>query len=438
MVLLSMSFCFAAAGWMALPLLLVLTLLGGYTGALIVLSYATIAEAGETVPSYAKIGEHSCGTFGKWLVVVSSVIETFFCIVSMNIITWKNIACLMPSLPLTWLILGSVMLSFPTNWLTDFNRLSFLSAFGLGCVIFICADIGYEAFERLFVESPLRQAHEQHELLNFRGLPMAASIMFAGLTGHVSLPPIYASMKRPSRFASTLVWSFSAMFLFYAFVGACGYLLYGADASVIVTEDMSRNAHGAMDRLLVSLILVGMAFKLFCSVPMCVVVLTDITENLYLEKHGRYMRKNAIMYWRISFWLAGVILSVVFYDSLEYVTAFVGVHSTEMFRLREWSRPHYPNHPCARAIGISCMLHIEYYPTHSWYNFSRNPSRLFTGMNSLLISVILPIAFYLIIHWRGMSTLSKAWYLAVLILSTLLTMMISWVDVNDFIDSITP
>mmetsp|Transcript_6848 Transcript_6848/g.9967 ORF Transcript_6848/g.9967 Transcript_6848/m.9967 type:complete len:139 (+) Transcript_6848:2-418(+) len=138
-----------------------------------------------------------------------------------------------------------------------------------------------------------------------------------------------------------------------------------------------------MDRLLVSLILVGMAFKLFCSVPMCVVVLTDITENLYLEKHGRYMRKNAIMYWRISFWLAGVILSVVFYDSLEYVTAFV-------------------------------------------------------GMNSLLISVILPIAFYLIIHWRGMSTLSKAWYLAVLILSTLLTMMISWVDVNDFIDSITP
>jgi len=49
MVLLSMSFCFAAAGWLALPLLFVLTLLGGYTGALIVLSYATIANEGETV-----------------------------------------------------------------------------------------------------------------------------------------------------------------------------------------------------------------------------------------------------------------------------------------------------------------------------------------------------------------------------------------------------
>ena len=35
-----------------------------------------------------------------------------------------------------------------------------------------------------------------HSYAELRGVPMAASIMFAGLTGHVSLPPIYASMKR--------------------------------------------------------------------------------------------------------------------------------------------------------------------------------------------------------------------------------------------------
>jgi vesicular inhibitory amino acid transporter len=324
MVLLSMSFCFASAGWFALPLLFVLTLLGGYTGALIVLSYATIANAGESVPSYAKIGEHSCGTFGKWLVVVSSVIETFFCLVSMNIITWKNVACFLPQVPLQPLILGCVVLSFPTNWLTDFNRLSFISAFGLGCVIFICGDIGYEAAETLLTPGSSPHAGQRHALLETRGLPMAASIMFAGLTGHVSLPPIYASMKRPSRFGSTLIWSFGAMFIFYAFVGACGYLLYGEDASVIVTEDMALAARGPMDRLLVNLILAGMAFKLFCSVPMCVVVLTDIAENLHAERYGKQMRKDWVMYLRISCWLSGVVFSVVFYDSLEYVTAFVG------------------------------------------------------------------------------------------------------------------
>lgn len=64
------------------------------------------------------------------------------------------------------------------------------------------------------------------------------------------------------------------------------------------------------------------------------------------------------------------------------------------------------------------------------------PPPRFAGINSLLISVILPIAFYLAIHWKGMNTLSMAWYLLVLFLSTIVTIMISWVDVSDFIDSL--
>ena len=90
MVLLSMSFCFASAGWLALPLLILLTAFGCYTGALIVWSYATIAREGETVPSYAKIGERAWGRFGKWLVLGSSIVETFFAICNMNVIIWRN------------------------------------------------------------------------------------------------------------------------------------------------------------------------------------------------------------------------------------------------------------------------------------------------------------------------------------------------------------
>ena len=50
MVLLSQAYCFRLSGWLALPLLLALTAFGGYTGALIVESYRTIAARGETVP----------------------------------------------------------------------------------------------------------------------------------------------------------------------------------------------------------------------------------------------------------------------------------------------------------------------------------------------------------------------------------------------------
>ena len=53
MILLSMAYTFALAGWTALPLLALLTAFGGYTGELIVASYATIAARGEAVPPTA-------------------------------------------------------------------------------------------------------------------------------------------------------------------------------------------------------------------------------------------------------------------------------------------------------------------------------------------------------------------------------------------------
>lgn len=34
------------------------------------------------------------------------------------------------------------------------------------------------------------------------------------------------------------------------------------------------------------MVLGGITFKLFASVPLCVLVLVDIKQNLYLEKHG--------------------------------------------------------------------------------------------------------------------------------------------------------
>ena len=38
--------------------------------------YRTIVAEGATVPSYVEIGQRCLGSFGKWLVLVSSVVET--------------------------------------------------------------------------------------------------------------------------------------------------------------------------------------------------------------------------------------------------------------------------------------------------------------------------------------------------------------------------
>ena len=231
MVLLSMHFCFARSGWAALPALAALTAFGAFTGDCLVESFKRIqTDRPERPPSYAEIGEHCLGSFGRWAVIISSIIENFFAILCMVVIIWANAELLVPGVPSGWVIGGCILLSLPTNLLRDFSLLAHLSAFSLFSIGLIVGVVFFD------VATTPRPADTQ--LADLSGLPMASSIMLAGLTGHVGLPPMYAEMKTPSAFRSVLYTSFAAMFAMYAAVGVCGYLLYGADASVLITQDM--------------------------------------------------------------------------------------------------------------------------------------------------------------------------------------------------------
>ena len=373
MVLLSMSYCFACCGWAALPLLALLTAYGAYTGSLIVMSYTTIAHEGETVPSYAKIGERAMGKFGKWLVIVSSVIETIFAVVGMNVIVWQNAALLLPRLRLQTSAIACILISFPFNWLNNFSLLSFVSAFGFLCVLLICAVTTYEALGTTSVAS--------HSPVRWGGVPMAASIMLAGLTGHVSLPPMYCSMETPRDFHKVIAVSFCVMLLLYGWVGICGYTVFGDAGSVLMTSDMSANASGALGGILVSLVLGGISFKLFCSVPMCIVVLTDIGETLYLERNGEPLHEQSVLRLRIALWTVCTLSAVASYGYLQYLTAFIGV-------------------------------------------------------NSMLISVLLPILFYMLIHRDGMSILEALWFASLFVISCVITLFLCYLDVEDFLKSL--
>ena len=386
MVLLSMHYTFAETGWLGMLALAVLTAFGAWTGELIVLSYQTIAAEGVSVPSYAQIGERCMGNFGKWLVLWSSILETFFAILCMEIIIWSNAALLLPNVPLEWVIAGCVLLSFPTNWLRDFSLLSFLSAFGIGCVLLIIAVVVYQVVMRASGIEDVPSAHHGFattELAVPSGLPMASSIMLAGLTGHVGLPPMYAEMKTPSGFRPTLYLSFLVMFLMYAVVASCGYLLYGVDSSVLITQDMSEAGakSSVVGQVLIQLVDVGITFKLFCSVPMCVVVLVDIAQNLYLENTGSILSESASDAVRLALWAASILSSLAVYGWLKYVTALIGI-------------------------------------------------------NSMLISVLLPILFFIILHAKQMSPATKLVYFVLVAISCVITLVICYIDVLEFLESL--
>ena len=80
---------------------------------------------------------------------------------------------------------------------------------------------------------------------------------------------------------------------------------------------MSQAVHDLGGRILVDLVLGGITFKLFCSVPMCVLVLVDISQNLYLEKHGDDMGDAASMRLRLLIWSSAAVASIIVYSSLQ-------------------------------------------------------------------------------------------------------------------------
>ena len=103
MVLISMHFCFAKSGWLALPELALLTAFGAFTGDCLVESYKLVERDDPSrSPSYAEIGDRCLGAFGKWLVVVSSVLESVVTILCMLIIIWQNALLLVPNVERRW------------------------------------------------------------------------------------------------------------------------------------------------------------------------------------------------------------------------------------------------------------------------------------------------------------------------------------------------
>jgi hypothetical protein len=190
---------------------------------------------------------------------------------------------------------------------------------------------------------------------------------------------MYAEMKKPSAFVPTLYTSFAVMFGIYAGVGACGYVLYGGDAHMLITTDMSDAHQDEVGKVMTGLILVGITFKLFCSNPMCIAVLVDIAKNSYHERVGVPLSQSATDSVRLAIWTLSTVCALFVFSWLQYVTALIGI-------------------------------------------------------NSMLISILLPIIFYMMLHADSMGTLTRIGYGCLIVFSIAFTILMTWIDWLDFLD----
>ena len=143
------------------------------------------------------------------------------------------------------------------------------------------------------------------------------------------------------------------------------------------------NAGGnALSIVLLRVLLVCITFKLFCSVPLLILVIVDIIQNLYQQRTGKTLSRGRGDYCRFAIWVATTLLSMTLYNSLQYATALIGI-------------------------------------------------------NSMLISIVLPIVFYVVLHYKTMHMLTKLGYATLITGVILFTGFITCVDVSQFIKSLT-
>ena len=124
-----------------------------------------------------------------------------------------------------------------------------------------------------------------------------------------------------------------------------------------------------------------MVAPLVTQMPLCIVVLVDIAQTTVHEWRGKELSPAACDVVRLLLWGTSVINAACVYSWLQYVTALIGI-------------------------------------------------------NSMLISVLLPIVFYYLLHRRSMSAPVRAMHLVLMVLSLALTIAIGYVDVNEFVDSL--
>ena len=64
--------------------------------------------------------------------------------------------------------------------------------------------------------------------------------------------------------------------------------------------------------------------------PLCIVVLVDIAETTYHEWKGSELSARTSDALRVACWTLSVINAVFVYESLQYVTALIGINSVSL------------------------------------------------------------------------------------------------------------
>ncbi|KAF4656252.1 hypothetical protein FOL46_007892 [Perkinsus olseni] len=216
----------AFGGWIAAPLLLVLSWALTHFQMCLLWKCLFMNPSRKQMQSYEEVGRACFGRVGQVAVAVC-LYGGIFCICSLiMILLGSSLHNLAPSLSRSLWIVISVALMLPFAWLPTFKRVGVIAAIGVAATTVVAISV---------IIAGAREAAgpDDHEHVlgpqGIGGLGLAFTNFMNSFTCAPVIPGLIAEMKNPATFPRVAMWSFLTITVVFGSIGFAGYAGWGID-----------------------------------------------------------------------------------------------------------------------------------------------------------------------------------------------------------------
>jgi len=239
---LSVPYALKQSGYSALLVIVVVIYVTGTTGKWIGACVDMVGKTQEAilVPrnawDFGFMAQVSMGRKASIFINVVTVLEVWLALVTFMVMNGENAKLVWPSLSRTFTmpVLGVIAASFVFVPQHHFSFLSLLSTFSM---VVAAAAMMASTFMLSQWADPYEHFGEA-ALFQWWNIPRSVGIIVFCFAGHPCFPGVRAGMKSPSQWGLCINISFFVAFAYYAAFGFLGYIVFGADLSETVTENL--------------------------------------------------------------------------------------------------------------------------------------------------------------------------------------------------------
>jgi len=260
--LLSLPYACRLAGWMGVPILLLLAGMTNYTAKIIgeIMDYQPSQKLRDgpgayAIMGFADMGSVAFGDVGKYFMFTIFFIETagYACVyiiieaenLKSQLMSWDAFSSFQQT---DWLLLSTVVF-LPPMWLPNLSVLSYMSAFGVLSSLTLLFGVVLEgaigvAPNKQYCVEPHCTGSWIHPSPTtpyiFSDLPIVIGLVMVGFAGHAVFPTIRNDMMNKAHYNSMVDVTYCMVLSAYLGICVAGYMMFGSFAEEQITLNLGK------------------------------------------------------------------------------------------------------------------------------------------------------------------------------------------------------